>query len=114
MSVVVVALVSVLAGQPSGWSCDAERFADGVCDCGCAVNDIDDCASDEAAACDIDHCGDLGPPLADDNSRCDGAQVLESQEPLVTSCSTATGMGSVLTVSCALALLGGCRRRRTR
>lgn len=43
--------------SPQPWTCGYESYADGVCDCGCGLVDID-CIDDTVASCTECHCGD--------------------------------------------------------
>jgi cysteine-rich repeat protein len=45
-----VAILMATQTAPAGWQCDAASYADGVCDCGCDVPDVD-CDSAEFTAC---------------------------------------------------------------
>jgi hypothetical protein len=40
---------------PTGWTCDAARYGDCVCDCACGGNDID-CVAGSCAGCGHDAC----------------------------------------------------------
>jgi hypothetical protein len=54
---------------PSGWTCDASRYGDCVCDCNCGGTDID-CVAGSCAGCGHDACtvGDaLGSSCTKDN-----------------------------------------------
>ncbi len=54
----------------TGYHCNPATFGDGDCDCGCGLTDVD-CASTEAAVCEVAHCGVGGAvPDASDNSVC--------------------------------------------
>jgi hypothetical protein len=53
---------------PSGWTCEAARFGDCKCDCGCGVDDVD-CKVGECNACSHDECT-TGDPLSPTCSPC--------------------------------------------
>ncbi|HYC56506.1 MAG TPA: M4 family metallopeptidase [Candidatus Binatia bacterium] len=55
---------------PAGWTCKADRFDDGECDCGCSKLDAD-CPSPDAVHCDNNVCP-AGDPLPGDNTQCTG------------------------------------------
>ena len=46
MLVVVVAMALAAQAVPPDWSCDRERWADGICDCDCTASDDADCTAD--------------------------------------------------------------------
>jgi hypothetical protein len=59
---------------PANWLCESSRYADGICDCGCGLVDIDcpspsadDCEACSYEGCSDDECSGLFP---DDNSIC--------------------------------------------
>ena len=104
------ALLSALPIQvPSTWSCDGERWADGVCDCGCDEDDVFDCATTAAIDCAFDHCGPDRAPRAEDNARCADASPADDA-PSDSGCSQAGADVNWALVT----LLGlfGWRRRR--
>ena len=46
MLVVIVAMALAAQAVPPDWSCDRERWADGICDCDCTASDDADCTAD--------------------------------------------------------------------
>jgi hypothetical protein len=54
---------------PTDWTCPANRYGDGQCDCGCGALDYD-CAGPEASQCDQDDCPSGTAPVDGENWRC--------------------------------------------
>jgi len=102
-------LLALPVQVPPTWSCDSERWADGVCDCGCDEDDVVDCASTAVDDCAVDHCGPDQVPRDDDNARCGGGRPA-GDAPTDGGCSQ--GGADVSLASMALLGLFGWRRRR--
>lgn len=72
----VVALALVLAAPtveaPADWSCDLERWGDGICDCTCTASDDLDCGApcsgDDDDDDDSDSSGDDATSCAQSNA----------------------------------------------
>ncbi len=54
---------------PVGWTCPVFWFGDGICDCGCAVQDSD-CPSLNASVCEFNNCPGGVQPVPDNNPLC--------------------------------------------
>lgn len=66
-SLVWFVLVMATIEAPSDWSCDVERWGDGLCDCDCTASDDLDCTS-PCPAGDDDDDGDNDKGSDDDDS----------------------------------------------
>jgi hypothetical protein len=66
--------ISKCAPAPTGWTCDTSHYADGTCDCGCGVIDVD-CPMDGTAycySCPVEGCsaGDCSRIKTTDSTSC--------------------------------------------
>ena len=54
---------------PEGWTCPVFWYGDSLCDCGCAVLDVD-CPSLSAMVCEFNNCPNGEPPQPNNNPQC--------------------------------------------
>jgi hypothetical protein len=56
---------------PEGWICQGDLYGDDVCDCGCAVLDLD-CPNELASSCgdNGNQCPEGQDPVNNDNTQC--------------------------------------------
>ena len=62
-------MAAAQAAPPEEWTCEATRFADDTCDCGCGAVD-DDCSSSSSDVCERDNCPEGQVAWEQNNESC--------------------------------------------